>query len=226
VRTLPTLPAVNAAEVLRAQGADPARLGARAGRLVALAEQALALARPLAEPGIAVTRHRVAACHADVVLLEGGHRLRQPAVAAALAGAEELVAAALTLGPALEARVRAYAETAPGLALALDAAGAALVQALAAETREELRVEGAARGLVAGTPFGPGMPGWPVHPGQRELLALLETPPAGLTVLESGMLTPAKSLTFLLGLGRGLSPGGEPCATCDQGGRCKQRPAG
>ena len=49
---------------------------------------------------------------------------------------------------------------------------------------------------------------------------------AGLTVLESGMLTPAKSLTFLLGLGRGLSPGGEPCATCDQGGRCKQRPAG
>lgn len=220
------LPAVTAPDVLRAMAADPARLGRRAGRLAALAEQALAQARALAEPEVVVRRHRVVACHAGAVLLDGGHRLRHAAVAAALAGADEVAAVALTLGPALEARVRAGQAATPALALTLDAAGSALVQALAAETREALRLDGAARGLVAGTPFGPGMSGWPVVPGQRELLALLETPPAGLTLLESGMLIPAKSLTFLLGLGRGLAPGGEPCATCDQGGRCKQRPAG
>lgn len=220
------LPAVTAPDVLRAMAADPARLGPRAPRLAALAEQALALARALATPEVVVRRHRVVACHAEAVVLDGGHRLRHATVAAALAGAEEVAVVALTLGPALEARVRACQAATPTLALALDAAGSALVQALATERREALRLDGAARGLVAGTPFGPGMPGWPVVPGQRELLALLERPPAGLELLESGMLVPAKSLTFLLGLGRGLAPGGEPCTTCGQGPRCRQRGAG
>ncbi len=220
------LPALTTADVLRAMATDPERLGARTGRLVMLAAGALEQARELAHPAVALARHPVVRCHGDVVRLGGGRSLRGAGVAAALAGADEVAAVALTIGPALEARVRACQAATPALALALDAAGSALVQALATQAREELRAEAADRGLATGTPIGPGAPGWPVVPGQRELLALLDPWPAGLQLLESGMLVPAKSLTFLLGLGRELAPGAEPCTACDHRPRCRMRVAG
>lgn len=222
---LASVPAVTADQVLRAQGADPARVGARGGRVLALAERAVVEGMALVDPELRTGRHRVRRVHHDQVWLDGGMRIPHPGLAAGLVGAREITAVALTLGPRLEERVRTLADAEPGYAFALDGFGSVAIQALADQLRSTLGEEAQSRGLMIGRVLSPGMPGWPVVPGQEELLQLLDPPPASLSLTVAGMLVPAKSLTFLIGLGHRLAPAGHPCDYCDRGASCRQRPA-
>lgn len=170
-------------------------------------------------------RHAIRRIHPDRVWLADGRQLAGAAVAAGLNGAIELVAVALTVGPALDARIRSLAASTPAAALALDAFANAAALALADATRADLAAEAERRGLRLGPSVSPGLPGWPVLPAQRQLLELLDAPAIGLLLLDTGMLRPVKSLTYLAGLGAAMDPGGAPCDACDRGTSCRQRPA-
>ena len=221
--TAVALPTVTVDELLRAQGADPARLGARHAALAAIAEEALEAGAAAVSPGVTWSWREVRGVHPGRVLLGGAGPLRHAALAEGLAGASRVAAAALTLGPGLERLVVSHVMGRPSLALALDAYGSTVLLRLGTEARLAIAAEAAADGLAMGPSLFPGMPGWPVVPGQAELLGLLDAPPDGLTLTELGMLVPGKSLTFLVGAGSGLAPGGAPCDGCEASPRCSHR---
>lgn len=220
------LPTLSVEDLLRAQGACRTQPGRRQERLAAIAEEALAIGASLAAPVVAWSWREVLALHPGRLRLAGIQPLRHVALAEALAGATRVAAVALTLGPALERRASQEATSRPSLALALDAYGSLLLMRLAAETRTTLAAESGARGLALGRSLSPGMAGWPVLPGQAELLAMLEKIPGGITLTELGMLVPGKSLTFLAGAGVALEPGGDPCERCESSARCTHRARG
>lgn len=214
------LPTIGVAQILRAQRADPARVRPRAR---ALAERALLEGPALLQLETRCHSHRVRRIEPAGVFLDGGERLRHPALASALAGASEVFAVVLTLGPRLDAQLRTLAATAPAYALALDGFGAVLIQRMADEIRACLAREAASHGLNTGTPLSPGMRGWATVPGQSELLRLLHGPPRALTLSSAGMLAPAKSLSFLLGAGSSVRAGAEPCDVCERRPTCRYR---
>lgn len=217
------LPTLTADDLLRAQGGDPARPGPRGERLAAIAAEALAMGAAAVAPQVAWTWREVRSVHPGRVQLAGVGPLRHAALVDALLGAARVAAVAITLGPELERLVVMHAPGRPSLALALDAYGSALLMRLGNATRMTLATEAAGWGLTTGAALFPGMPGWPVVPAQGELLGLLDPPPVGLTLTEPGMLVPAKSLTFLVGAGSELAPGGVPCDGCDASPRCTHR---
>lgn len=203
--------------VLRAQGADPVRIRSRSPRIVALAERALGEGLPLVAPAVISRRFTVSGrSHAALRFLEGG-RLSGTLIAAECAPAEAVAVMAVTIGAALEHAAAAAMEREPAFALALDGLGNAAVEALA-------NAETAALGAGAGPPLSPGMEGWPLGPGQRELFELLgDTAP--IRLLESGMMEPRKSLSFVIGLGPAMRSGASHCDFCGSRERCRHRRA-
>ena len=210
--------AVDVDAVLRAQGADPARVRARSPRIVALAERALREGLPLIAPAVIVRRFTVAERSHTALRFLGGGKLSGPLVAAECAPAEEIVVMAVTIGAALERAAALAMPAEPAFALALDGLGTAAVEALA-------NAEAAALGANAGTPLSPGMEGWPLDQGQREIFGLLGDGPHPIRLLESGMMEPRKSLSFVIGLGPAMRSGASRCDFCGSRDRCRHRRA-
>ena len=210
--------AVDVDAILRAQGADPARVRARSPRLVALAERALREGRSLIAPVVISRRFAVADRSHAAIQLSGGGRLSGPLVAGECAPAAEIVVMAVTIGAALENAVARAMPAEPAFALALDGLGSAAVEAIA-------NAERAAIATNAGAPLSPGMEGWPLERGQRELFALLGEGPHPIRLLESGMMAPRKSLSFVIGIGPAMRSGASHCDFCGSRDRCRHRRA-
>lgn len=214
---------LDADAVLCGQGADPARIRGRSPRLVALAERALLEGMPLLVPAIVSRRYAVLSRNHTGLRFRGGSGLRSRLIATECAPAEELIVMAVTIGAGLEtATARAMAGD-PGFGLALDGLGTAAVEALASAAAERLTETAAAMGSCAGPPLSPGMEGWPLQPGQRDLFRLLGDGSHAIRLHESGMMTPVKSLTLVIGLGPAMRSGASHCEFCSSRDRCRHR---
>lgn len=105
-------------------------------------------------------------------------------------------AAVCTLGPDLEAEVkRLGAAGDPVSALFLDAAGTALLEALAGRARSHLAEAAREAGLYAGNRYGPGYCGMAMT-HQPLLFGQVDADRIGVRLTASGMMTPVKSLSF------------------------------
>lgn len=215
--------AVDADAVLRGQGADPDRVRRRSPRLVDLAESAAREGPALVSPRVAWRRLRVRSRDAERLLLEGGAELSARLVARRLTEARDVVAIVATIGSRLEKAVDAMSARDLPRALALDAFGTAAVEALAAAARRRVRDLAAEEGLRATLPLGPGMTGWPLDPGQRQLFGLFGAAPAGVRLRAGSVMDPRKSLSLVVGLGRDVFEGGRTCDLCAAAGRCRHR---
>ena len=217
------LPALDADAVLCAQGADPVRLRARSPRLASLAERAALDGAALLEARVACGRFGVRArgpCH---VALEGGGRLTGPLVALRLGRSTDVVIAVVSVGSRLEARVsRMFGRDLP-YALALDALGSAAVDALAVRVRRRVRALARRAGEDVTFPVSPGLEGWPLAQGQREIFDLLGHEPAGVTLHDTGRMTPRKSLSMVFGLGAAAREEGSACDPCAARETCRYR---
>ncbi len=217
---------VDADAVLRGQGADPDRIRRRSPRLVDLAESAAREGPALLSPRVDWRRLRVGSRDGERLLLEGGAELSGPLVARRLSEARDVVAIVATIGGRLEKAVDAMSARDLPRALALDAFGTAAVEALAAAARRRVRDLAADEGLRATLPLGPGMTGWPLDPGQRQLFGLLGpsgAAPAGVRLRAGCMMEPRKSLSMVVGLGPDVFEGGRTCDLCAAAGRCRHR---
>ena len=146
--------------------------------------------------------------HIDAAL-ENGMALAAPAFAYALHDATEepkegsgesktlrRAAAVCTLGPGLEAEVKRLNNVGdPVSGLLLDAAGVALLEALAGRAMTHLGDEARQEGLYAGDRYGPGYCGMPMT-DQPLLFAQVDASRIGVRLTESGMMQPVKSLSF------------------------------
>jgi hypothetical protein len=75
--------------------------------------------------------------------------------------------------------------------------------------------------LKTSMPLNPGMVGWPVEKGQPEIFLLLDSEQIQVSLTDSCMMTPNKSLSIVIGLGSKVTSVGSSCDYCTLKGICK-----
>ncbi len=209
--------------VLKGLGYDPAEIRARAPAFVEAASHALELGLPLLRPGLATAERRITGREGDVVRLAGGGVLAGRLIASRLAEAVEAAVIVCTIGPALERRASEAIVGDVVLGFALDALGTAAVEALATAACRSIEGRAAARDWGWTSPVSPGMVGWPLADGQRQLVSLVDLTSLGVTVTGSSQFVPIKSLSMAVGLGPALGRDAGSCEACGLGKRCRYR---
>ena len=165
-------------------------------------------------------------CIEDDVVKAAGVALFAPALAQGSGRVTAVVAAACTLGPALENRVSAlFAARRPSLGMALDSLGTDLLFRLSDRLYARIRRELRRQGLHIGPPENPGDGGLALE-AQSAVLQLSGVDAAALSANASGMLQPVKSLTFVAALGPDLPTHAitPRCSRCSARDRCTIRP--
>jgi hypothetical protein len=132
----------------------------------------------------------------------GGERLTIPEIGRLWGTLESVGAGVCTVGTAIEDRVRVLWDTRElPLAVMLDSVGSAAVESLA-EYANDLLCQAA---IVAGTKvtnrISPGYAGWDTAE-QAALFHLCPGDPIGVTLNDSCVMIPGKSISFLVGVGR------------------------
>jgi len=209
--------------VLRAQGADPEVVRARQSAALGIAEEAISLGSGLLEPAVSsatfvVTEFR----HQQLSLVGGGH-LAGPLIAEHFPAAKSVVVALCTIGPALEAAVAGCFAEDPAMSVALDAVGSAAVDLLATAVCQQVDEQAEADGLRTTIPLSPGLVGWPLANGQRQLFALLDAGSVGVSLTESSLMMPQKSTSLAIGIGPDVEHAGEACDYCSMAATCRYR---
>lgn len=208
--------------VLRAQGAGAS--ARHRDRIAALAERAILTGSPLLRRAAVSRRLRIERVLHSRVCLAGGVTISGPLVSSRLGRSREMVIVVATVGPGIGDAIREAARVSASLALALEGVATAGLEAWVAQLQATLQRAAAERQWHAASAIGPGMEGWPLDPGQRELFgAIGDDGPVRL--LEGGMMWPRHSLSFVVGLGPDLPGAGEPCDWCGARARCRHRPA-
>jgi hypothetical protein len=164
------------------------RYGARRSRMEPMYEEMLAVAQQLAQP---------------LVLRETFPASQLPTLAVHLPGAEKIVLGISTLGHKIEDHVGALFADEPGKAVILDEIANAWVGGLARQLHLTVRAEAREQGLHAGPAFRPGIGHWPVAL-QADVVRALDAAQAGITLMESMMMSPEKSISSIIALGHRL----------------------
>jgi hypothetical protein len=208
-------------QVLRGQGADPAVIRERNPALVRAAEWALAEGLPLIQPVVQARELAVEKVTHEKLKLEGGAVLTGPLIIQHLAGAQRIVVMLCTIGSQLEAVVSELIRSDAVLGLAMDGVGTAAVETLATQASSRYEESVMALGWQTSIPLSPGMVGWEVDPGQRQVFALLDASQVGVHLTSSYMMSPNKSLTLVLGMGENLTTQGRTCDYCSLKETCR-----
>jgi hypothetical protein len=215
---------LSADDILRGQGADPQIVRTSKPRLLAAAEHILAEGLLLLHPAALTSQIGVREHRHERILLENGKTLTGSLVTRHFAGAQRVIAVVCTIGPELEQAVSRLLIQDPLAALALDGLGNAAVENLAQLVCGQIGEQIQAEQLQASTPLSPGSPDWPVEVGQPQIFAMLDSIQAGISLSTSGMMSPKKSMSFVVGLGSEMSQAGM-CEVCSLKETCRYQNA-
>jgi hypothetical protein len=155
--------------------------------------------------------------------LAGGARIGGGMLTSVVAGAEELVLAVCTIGPALDERVREHrAEGRHFEMLMLDALGTWAMHKLRGSFCQHRHAELSPRGWRVSAPLSPGDSGWPIRE-QRVIFNLLDPGQIGVALDAGYVMRPLHSLSLALGAGAGPmgTEGLLPCEVCSIRDRCR-----
>ncbi|MCL6635010.1 MAG: Vitamin B12 dependent methionine synthase activation subunit [Peptococcaceae bacterium] len=194
----------------------------------ALAGEMLEEARQLARIEAVLRTIPVSKTTDGQVFLEGGRVLTSSLLARLAGPARDMLLAIVTLGHAIDRRVEDYQRDGlPAHAYFLDVAGTCLIEAAGRQLVNLIKKQVQSAGLETTIPLGPGHSYWKNLLDQRTIYDLLDPRRLGVTVLESGLMLPKKSLSMVAGIGRGLPPSEENhCYYCSSGHGCPLSRAG
>ena len=117
-----------------------------------------------------------------------------------LSGCDEAVLFAATLGAPVDLRLERCAKVSMSRAVVMQACAASLIESYCDECQEPIAQEAASRGLYLRPRYSPGYGDFDIS-YQREFLTVLDCPKRiGLTMTDSFMLAPSKSVTAVIGL--------------------------
>lgn len=156
-------------------------------------------------------------CKTNIVREEPPFTIEGNIIRKHLAGAERVVFIAATIGEVVEDAVTLhFDEGSYAYSVLLDAAATAAVEQTCDACEAMLRPQFAKEGFTMRWRFSPGYGDWDIH-AQPELLRLSHADAIGISLTESLMLRPRKSVTAVIGLVRGENgdeklPKG--CAAC------------
>ncbi|MDY6797069.1 MAG: hypothetical protein SWK76_17580 [Actinomycetota bacterium] len=188
-------------ELLSRQG-----LGEHAGRRPGMEKKVMELVDEvegsgLLRPVMAYEIHPINRMEEEVIELEGGTQLRGHLLPASLREAKEIAAVACTIGPGLEEESTAcFAQNKALRGMLLDGIGSAAVDALSRQCCLIIMEQASARDYETSGPLSPGMPGFPMRE-QRSLFELMPADEIGVSLLESGIMSPRKSESLVIGMG-------------------------
>lgn len=135
-------------------------------------------------------------------------------IGAQLRGSEAIAAFVVTIGPRLEQEARALMTGGRALeGYILDAVGSLAAEAAADVLEARVAASAAGAGWGVTNRFSPGYCSWGTA-DQHALFSLLPERPAGVTLGESALMTPIKSVSGVIGLGPGLERRPYPCESC------------
>lgn len=120
-----------------------------------------------------------------------------------------------TVGIGLDRLIARYGKTAPAKALLLQAIGAERIEALCDAFSQKIRETAAADGLSATSRFSPGYGDLPLEL-QRDIFRALNCGRIGLTLNDSLMMSPSKSVTAIIGIGSCCHNTATGCAGCNK----------
>jgi hypothetical protein len=205
--------------VLRSQGGNPKRARPQLREIcVAMTEQA----RPLLTPAVAYEIFDVLEVRHERLVISPRISLRSPRLAKILGGARQIAMAVCSIGPQLEEAVHAmFAAGQPVEATVLDGVGSAAVEELSQRACRMFEDIAHDHGLTASGPISPGEPDWPLE-AQRDLLDLVAAEEIGVTLMDSYLMHPLKSLSMVVGIGQNLSAGSS-CEFCSLKDVCRYR---
>ncbi len=122
------------------------------------------------------------------------------ALAKCLEGCRKIILFAATVGGKIDRLMAKYAVTSATKALLLQALGAERIEALADAFSRDLEKEAEARGYTATPRFSPGYADFPLSL-QRDIFRVLDcSRKIGLTLNDSLLMSPTKSITAVIGL--------------------------
>jgi hypothetical protein len=177
-------------------------------------EQALADVRTLTAPAACWDSFPIAQFLHEKIVLADGTRLGGGPVVEVTGGAEELIVAVCTIGPALDERIRQYGQENEMVAMIfLDEMASWGVDQVRQQLCSLFDDEMAARGWRTSAPLSPGESAWSVE-DQPALFGLLDAAQIGVTLTESKIMRPLKSLSMIMGTGR-QPMGVEDASNCD-----------
>lgn len=161
----------------------------------------LKLARPLAKPKYASACKKILDNSRGEIRLEGGIRLSSKWLSSYLKGANSIHVFIVTVGRGIEetaSRRMAGGEALEGYII--DRIGSFAVESLAQSFEESLRRHYGSGGFSVSMRFSPGYCDWAIEE-QFELAKLVDFRKAGVTLTESCVMVPRKSITAVVGIG-------------------------
>ena len=156
---------------------------------------------------------------AEGTMKTGGVLIRSKNLARTLKGCTSVYLMAATLGLAVDRLITRASAVRMSDAVLYQAAAAAMIEAYCDEVNDTLREEAERVGLYCRPRFSPGYGDFRIE-HQHDISRLLDTPrKIGLTVTESCLLVPIKSVTAVIGLSNSPQPchrkGCEECSKQD-----------
>jgi cobalamin-dependent methionine synthase I len=156
------------------------------------------------------------------IILEGGGVINGELIPGTFGEAVEITTMVCTIGPGLEKQVTKHSRRGEALrGTLLDGIGSAAVDTLAQEVCRSIAREAASRGLQAGSPVNPGMPGLPITE-QSNLLALANAKEIGVSLTSSGIMVPRKSTSLIISIGGKMETWSQAdiCRSCNLAATC------
>jgi len=134
-----------------------------------------------------------------------------------LKGTSYLVLGVVTIGSSLENKVSEFfTQGEYPRAIALDAVGTVAVEALSKYVRNLICQEVKDRNLQITRHFSPGYNDWDISQ-QKDIFKIIPADKIGVSLTESYMMVPKKSLSWVIGIGKEIiitSKGDDSCKTC------------
>ena len=153
--------------------------------------------------------------------LAGGAQLTGSLLVDHLASAQSIALIVCTIGRRLDERISALMVNDPALALALDSFGSVATEALGTAVCHRLEEAAAQRQQCTSVPLSPGMVGWPVEVGQPQIFSNLDAAAIGVTLNDSALMIPRKSISLVLGFAPTPFEAGAPCDFCALRNTCR-----
>ncbi len=213
-------------DVFVGQGADPLIIRKRSPQLIPVAARALAEAEKLIRNVVVYTVLDVRELSHNRLKLEGDCELYGEFVTTHLWNATRVFVVACTISDALGQRIGASMKTDIVYGMALDGIGSSAVQKLSSAASARFSSWAAEENLQTTIPFNPGIIGWPVKSGQKQIFDILENVSREIRLSESSLMIPLKSLSFVLGVAPEVEYIGDPCQLCSLRETCMFRKKG
>ncbi len=186
-------------EVLRFQGYKKG-VDLPSAEVIGLFEDALALGERLVAPRLVYRAEPVTRQGPDIIEA-AGETLHIPEIGRLWGRLDAVGAGICTVGETIEERVRTLFDAREfPLAVMLDSVGSAAAESLAEYANDLLCQAALSQGLKVTNRISPGYAGWDTAE-QSKLFRLCPGAPIGITLNSACFMMPAKSISFLVGIG-------------------------